>query len=418
MRNSTIDDLRQNLPAVGAAVRSVIIFIAVLSVPLSAAESLALSEPQTTSWLLALYGLSGLLTLALTLIYRQPLLLTGNLFVIFFVTRLADQLAYQEIIGAAIIAGAAVLLFGVLGLTDRLADWIPVPIVYGLLAGVMLTFVADIFNQMTDEPILVGSIFITYLLSRRFLGRQVPAIFPALIVGLAVAALVGQFGPPPQAMSLDLPTITLPVFSLSAVLTAAPIFVVLITLQANLPSVRYLQSQDYRPPNAVINTVSGIGTMLGSFLGPTGISLSLPATSLVAGPEAGERQIRHRAIYLTAGAAAVVGLLAGIAVALAGLVPTALLLTLAGLAVVDILGRALKRVAQGPLLLGPLFALVIAVSDITLLSFGSFFWALVIGIGISLLLEQDALREVSRKSEQASHSRKTAERSQKAEVPG
>jgi benzoate membrane transport protein len=356
--------------------------------------------------------------LGLTIVYRQPLLLTGNLFVIFFVTRLADQLAYPEIIGAAVIAGVVVLTLGVLGLTDRLTDWIPVPIVYGLLAGVVLTFVADIFTQMTNEPILVGSIFITYLLSRRFLGRRVPAIFPALIVGLAVAALTGQYGQAPQPMSLAAPTITLPVFSLSAVLTAAPIFVVLITIQANLPSVRYLQSQDYRPPGLVINALSGIGTLLGSFLGPTGISLSLPATSLVAGPEAGQHQIRHRAVYLTAGAAALIGLLAGVAVALAGIVPAALLLALAGLAVVDILGRALKRVTQGPLLLGPLFALVIAVSNISLLGFGSFFWALTIGIGISLLLEADALRELSQQAEETTESRKKGDRKEKIEVPG
>lgn len=125
----------------------------------------------------------------------------------------------------------------------------------------------------------------------------------------------------PTPLSLDVLEITLPLFSLSAVLAATPVFIILITLQANLPSVRFMQSQDYRPPDLVINTVSGIGTMLGSFLGPTGISLSLPVTSLVAGPEAGKHEIRHRAVYLAAGAALLVGLLAGTAAALADVIP-------------------------------------------------------------------------------------------------
>jgi hypothetical protein len=68
------------------------------------------------------------------------------------------------------------------------------------------------------------------------------------------------------------------------------------TLQANLPSLRFLDSQGYDPPETAVDIVSGLGTMLGSFLAPTGVSLSLPATSLVAGPGAADREIRHRAV--------------------------------------------------------------------------------------------------------------------------
>ena len=74
----TSDALRRNLPAVGAAVRSIIIFIAVLSIPLTAAQALAPSPTETSSWILALYGLPGLLTLFLALRYRQPLLVIGD----------------------------------------------------------------------------------------------------------------------------------------------------------------------------------------------------------------------------------------------------------------------------------------------------------------------------------------------------
>jgi predicted benzoate:H+ symporter BenE len=44
------------------------------------------------------------------------------------------------------------------------------------------------------------------------------------------------------------------------------------------------------------------------------------------------------------------------------------------------------------LLLGPLFAFAITLSEISILGFGSFFWALVIGTGVSLLLERDELQ--------------------------
>jgi benzoate membrane transport protein len=93
-------------------------------------------------------------------------------------------------------------------------------------------------------------------------------------------------------------------------------------------------------------------------------------------------------------AALIIGLLAGIAATLFNLIPPALLLTLAGLAVVNILANALQRVAQGPLRLGPLFAFAIALSDIDFLGFGNYFWSLVMGTVVSLLLEREELRKL------------------------
>jgi benzoate membrane transport protein len=338
------------------------------------------------------YGLAGLLGLLLTIRYRQPLLLTGNIFVLIFIASLGDRLGYPELLGASIVAGAGVVLLGALGLTGRLAAWIPAPIVLGLLAGAVMPFVSDISTLLGDAPALVGGTVGAYFSSRRVLGSRLPAILPALIAGLAIAALGGEFGQVPARLSLPLPTITNPVFSVHAI--ATPVLVILITLQSNLPSVVFLRNHDYHPPERVIDNVSGVGTLLGSLLGPTAVSLSLPATALVAGEEAGEHRLRHRAVYLASGAVLLIALLGGIAADLPAIIPLPLLLTLAGLAVVDLLASALQQITRGPLLLGPLFAFAIALSEISLRGFGPFFWALVIGIGISLLLERDGLRKL------------------------
>ncbi len=394
------DTSLRNLPTIGVSIRIIIIFITVLSIPLTAAKTLDLSLVETSSWILALYGLSALLSLVLTAAYHQPLLLTGNIFFVIFIIGLEGQLSYPELIGASILAGAVVTLVGILGLTKRLAAWIPVPIMFGLLAGAVLPFVSNIFKTVGDAPVVVVSTFLAYLVSRRILGTRLPAIFPALVTGLTVAAITGQFEQVPKQLSLAFPKLTLPVFSLPAIITATPVFFVLIILQGNLPSMRFLQSQDFHPPEFVISFVSGIGTMLGSFLGPIGISLSLPATSLVAGSEAGEHKIRHKSVYLVGGAALLIGILANLAVDLAVVIPFVLLLTLAGVAVVDVLGNALQRITEGPLLLGPLFAFVVAASEISFLGFGPFFWSPVIGTGISLLLERDELQKLRNRKDE------------------
>jgi benzoate membrane transport protein len=380
-------------PAITVSIRNYVIFVAVLSVPLAAAQELGLTEVQTTSWLLVIYGLSGILGLGLAIIFRQPLLMTGNLFALIFIASLGGNFSYPELIGSFIVAGAGVLIIGLLGLTGWISSWLPAPIVFGLLAGAIIPFVSRIFTFLGEAPILIGGTFLAYLLSRRFLETWVPAILPALLVGLGLTALTGQFGQLPSA-GVPIPELTWPVFSLPAIATVSPVLIVLIIFQANLPSLVFMRNQGYRPPERVVDIVSGLGTILGSLLGPIGASLSLPATSLVAGAEAGERQFRYRAAYLSGGGLVVIGLLAGFAAKVPELIPQALLFTLAGLAVIGVLIDALKKIVQGPLVLGPMFAFAISLSEISLFGFGPFFWAPVIGTGISLLLEWDAMRKL------------------------
>lgn len=390
--------LQRNLPILGASVRNIVIFITVLSIPLTSAQNMGLTETETSSWILALYGIPPLLNIILVLIYRQPLLLTGNLFLIIFINGLGDTIPFPQLVGAAMLAGAAVAAVGLLGVTKWMASWVPVPIMFGLLAGAVLPFLSDIFTRLGDTPWVVGGTLLVYLLSRRILREHVPPILPALLAGLGLAWVTGGFQPVAEPLILELPALTGPVFSLPVILTATPVFVVLITLQANLPALRFLQSQDYQPPERVIDIVSGLGMMVGSLLGPVGVSLSLPATSLAAGPEAGDHDIRHRTIYIVSVTALLVGIFAGAATALAGALPMALLLTLAGLSVVDVLMNAVTRFTEGPLRLGPLFAFAIALSDVSFLGFGNYFWSLVIGTGVSLLLEGEGFHALRQQS--------------------
>jgi benzoate membrane transport protein len=332
--------------------------------------------------------------LVLTIIYRQPLQATGNIFALIFIISLGRDFSYPEIIGAFMVTGFAVLLISLLGLTGRLATWLPAPVVFGLLAGAVMPFVTRIFTLLGDAPLLVGGTLLAYFLGARFLSTRLPPIVPAMIAGLALAAWTGQLGAPPGRLPLPLPDITPPIFTVQAIVTMVPVLVILITLQSNLPSIVFMKSQGFRPPGRVIDLVSGFGTILGSLLGPTGVSLSLPGTSLVAGPEAGERRIRHWSVYLSASSLVAIGLLGGIAADVPQIIPTILLLTLAGLAVVGVLTNALQQLMKGPLLLGPVFAFVIALSDISFLGFGPFFWSLVLGTAISWLLERDEMRSL------------------------
>jgi len=167
-------------------------------------------------------------------------------------------------------------------------------------------------------------------------------------------------------------------------------------VQANVPSVVYLRSQGYEPSPRTLDVVSGAGTVASSFLGPVAMSLSFLTSLVLAGPSAGAHDRRYRSTYLPFAAGIAIALLANLAADLAVLFPPAFLLAIAGLALLPALTSALREISAGPLVLGPLFAFAIALSDMQLFGLDSFFWSLVLGTLVSALVEREGWRQLAR----------------------
>jgi benzoate membrane transport protein len=395
-------ELRRSLPALVAGLTVTIVFLAVLSIVLTAAgpRGLGLSDRRTSGWIALLYGLPMIPSLVLTLRYRMPLLLTGNVFAIIFFVTLGDRVSFAELVGASMLAGAIVLATAIAGLTGQLARWIPAPIVQGLIAGAVMPFVVDVFSALRTSggqwrvALMVGAAVVGYLVGQRVLGTRLPPIVPAFLAGCLAGLLTGQLGEFPSTFSLPTFEVVRPAFSLAAIATVAPVLLALMTVQSNVPAVIYLRGQGYRPPERVINLVTGVGTLVGSLFGPVAVSLALPPVLVTAGPSAGDRSLRYRSIYPPVAAGLVIALFAAVAADLALLIPPVLLLAIAGLALVPALVAAIREISAGPLVLGPLFAFAIALSDMTILGLGRFFWSLVLGSAISLFLEREGWREL------------------------
>src|SRR5687768_11629752 len=101
-------ELRRTLPALVAAIPVAIVFFAVLGIVLTAAgpDGLGLTDSEASGWISVLYGLPTLLALVMTIRYRQPLLLTGNIFAIIFFVSLGDRISFPALAGASMLAGA------------------------------------------------------------------------------------------------------------------------------------------------------------------------------------------------------------------------------------------------------------------------------------------------------------------------
>lgn len=380
------------LVSIGAAIPMIILPLVILSIPVSVATRIGLSPQEFSSWILVLYGLPAVVGIVVSYRYQQPLLFTGNVFIMIFFASVGDHYSYTDFVGASILAGVIVAIASLLGMVDRLSRAIPPPVVLGLLAGAVLPYVVDIFSMLDEEPVMIGGTLAAYLLSVRFLGSRIPALLPALVAGVVLAAIEGKIGGIPG--SIPWPSIVLirPTGTVESIIALTPVLVMLLSVQANVPSIVFLRAQGYTPPERRLHTLSGVVSAVASLGGPTGVSLSLPATSLIAGPHAGAMRYRHRAVYISSAAVVVLALFSGIAANLTSILPLDLMLALAGLAIIGIFTSALREVVAGPLTLGPIFAFAISLSDISLLGFGPFFWGLVGGVGVSMLMERDALR--------------------------
>jgi benzoate membrane transport protein len=384
--------IRLSLTALNAAIPVLIFSVTRLSIVIAAGTAMGLTPAEMTAMIIALYAIPGLLGLILTTLYRQPLMLGWSTPGVIFLASLGNQVPYAEVLGAVAVAGGVVTILGLLGLTARLTKFIPSPIVFGVLAGLVLPFVVRLFNDFRDYPWLIGGVLVSFLIARRLLEPRIPALVVALVVGVIGAAISGGINVETMVWTLPSPSIMVPAFSVSAMITIVPVIVVLITLQGNMPSVVYLEAQKFRPSGRVIDAVSGIGTSIGSVLGPAPMSLASMIMPLLAGPSAGPHATRHWAVYVSSAGLVIIALLAPIAADLPTVLPVSLLLALAGLALLPTLGQALTAITSGPLRLGPLFAFVVAVSEMTLFGFGSVLWALIIGIAVSAWLETDGLR--------------------------
>jgi benzoate membrane transport protein len=384
--------LSRLVPPLTMALPVIIFAVAVLSFPLTLARLFAVSGAATTTWIAVLYGGPGVLSLLLTWWYRQPLLVAWSTLGAVAAATFVGHATFAELRGASLVAGCLILLLGAAGLSERIVRWVPAPIVMAMIAGAVLPYVVGMFTAAGTAPAVVGAAFLAYVLGRRLLPPRIPAVLPAVIVGVAAAGLTGLLNLSQLRWAAPVLHPAPPAFSWTVVVSFAPVLAVLMSTSANLASVVYIRSQRYPASLRAIDVVTGAAAVAGSFFGFTPFCMASFLAAPTAGPDAGDHDVRHWSVYFSSVGFLAIAALAGLAADLLRIVPLSILLALAGLALIGVLGSTLREALHGPLVLGPLFTFAVAASHLSYLGFGPLFWSLVIGTATSLVLERDHLR--------------------------
>lgn len=369
------------VPALVAGAVAVLVgFSSSVVLVFQAAAAFGATPAETASWVWAVALGSGATSLGLSLWYRKPVLTAWSTPGAVLLATAGVGVPLAEGIGAFVVCGVLMAAAGATGLFARLMDRIPVTLASGLLAGILAHFAFEAFAQAGGEVVLVGSMFAVYLAGRRWWPRwAVPGVLAA---GMAVAGARGQLHLGQVSWGLAHPVFTRPAFSLTATVgIALPLFVVTMASQ-NLPGVAAQRAAGYDIPVSPPVAVTGLATVVLAPFGGFAVNLAAITAAICMGPEAHEDPDRRWVASATAGSIYLgVALLGGAVVGLISAFPPALVLALAGLALLATIGSALTTALGDPASSeAALITFVVAASGLTLWRIGAPFWAVVAGL--------------------------------------
>lgn len=341
-----------------------------------------------SSWLWALCLGCGLTSIGLSWYYRAPILTAWSTPGAALLAGSLGGLSMGEAVGAFMFSAVLITLSGVTGLFARLMQRIPQALAAAMLAGVLLRFGLDLARAFAEQALLVGVLFVACLLGKRWLPRY--AILIVLLLGIALAAVLDLLHWQAFELAFATPQFTLPEFSVQALIgVGIPLFLVTMASQ-NLPGVAVLRTSGYQEvPVSPLIGWTGLGSLLLAPFGGFAINLAAITAAICAGPEAGHEPQRR---WMAAAAAGVcyllIGLFGATVASLFAAFPQALILAIAGLALLATLAGSLNiAMAEASQREPALITFLVTASGISFLGVGAAFWGLVAGALALLVLD-------------------------------
>ncbi|MDR3641306.1 MAG: benzoate/H(+) symporter BenE family transporter [Humidesulfovibrio sp.] len=380
---ASLTDLRRDFSLSAAVVGVIAVMVSFggpAAIIFQAAKLAGLTSGQLTSWIWAISIGSGLAGVALSLIYRAPIIIAWSTPGAALLAAGWAAYSYPEAIGAFLFAAAAITLCGATGLFGALMRRIPAAVVAAMLAGILFRFGVQVFTAMRATPLLVAPMLAAYLLMKRLAPRY--AIVVTLLTGLATAGALGLLDLSLVDASLARPELTTPVFSLGALIgLGVPLFLVTMTGQ-NATGLGVLRTAGYKTPGGPLVAATGFLSVLLAPFGSHGINLAAITAAICTGPEAHNDPDKRYVAGVVCGLAyLVVGLFGATLVGLFTALPSGLIAAISGLALFGALISGLTQaMADEARREAALVTFLITVSGVSLFGVGSAFWGLLGGV--------------------------------------
>jgi benzoate membrane transport protein len=330
-----------------------------VAIILSVGSRGGLSEAEIASWVFGVFFVNGLISILFCWLYREPLVFFWTIPGTVLVGPSLAHLSFAEVVGAFYLTGS-------------------------------LMFVLSITGWVRRDFVIAGPMAITWIVLSvaPALGRRMPPLIGALLVGVGAALIDGRFAAGTFA-GLDIiqPVIQAPAWSLAAAIELVVPLAITVLVVQNGQGIAVLRAVGHQPPVNAITAACGIGSVVSAVFGGVSSCLTGPTNAIVS--SSGENARHYTAGIFVGLLALVFGLLAPTFTRFLLDAPAAFVMTLAGLALLKILQAAFSTCFGDRFTLGALVAFLVTVADLPLFNIGAAFWGLVAGILVSRLLERD-----------------------------
>lgn len=345
-----------------------------------AAHVAGLSPELTASWVWSISIGVGVIGIILSWRYREPIITAWSTPAAAFLVVALASTPYEQAVGAYLISALAFILLGLSGYFEKVIRLIPSSIASGLLAGILLQFGISAFSGMTLEPVLAGTLIVSYLFLKRVTARY--AVVGILILGLMLLALQERVSFSDIELQFAVPVFTTPEFSWNSLLSIAlPLFLITLTGQY-MPGMLILRNDGFKTSANPIVALTGLGSLLMAPFGSHAFNIAAITAAICTGEEAHKEPSKRWVAGVAAGVFYVVVGLFGVTLAYVFMaLPGAFITTLAGLALLGTIGGSLTNaLSDSTTREAALITFLASASNIQLFGIGGAFWGLLIGL--------------------------------------
>lgn len=374
-----------------AAIAGVIALVATYSGPVlivvQAAQAGHLSHSLLSTWIWAVSIGAGLLGLWLSLRHRMPVIGAWSTPGVALLLTALARYPFSDVIGCYLVVAVIIAMLGLSGLFGKLIQHLPAHLLSAMIAGVLFEFCAGIFRSLQATPAVVLPVVLAYIAGRRLIPRYAVAL--ALLTGMIVALPGTNFTAQGLDLSVVRPELTLPTFSIEA-LVGLGLPLLLLALTQYATSIHILRHAGYEiSPKSVVGA-SGLMSIPLALFGNSGINPAAIVGAMCASPECHVNPQRRYISGVVCGVGYLcIGTFGASVIALFARLPDGLTSALAGLALLGTLVTSLSSaVAVEGHRESSVITFVVTVSGMTFFGLGSALWGLVAGIIFSLALSK------------------------------
>ena len=366
-------------------------FTSSIAIVFQAAQAFGATQEMLASWVWAISIGMGLTTAIPSLMIRKPVMVAWSTpgAAVLASAGLAGGFTMGQAVGAFMASAALIVLIGASGWFEALTKRIPLSIASALLAGVLARFgIAGFAAAQTALPLVLLMLF-TYLLGRRFMPLY--AVPLTLLFAILFVAGQGEFSNVVIPTGLTWPVYVAPEFTWSAMVSLAlPLFVVTMASQ-NMPGVAAIKAcgfgderangGDAGLPISRILTMTGVATLVFAPFGAFSLNLSAITAAMCMGPQSHPDKARRYTAAVCCGLIYIaLGLFGATIMAMLSAFPQALVVAIAGLALMATIGNglasALHKESDRE---AAMVTFLITLSGVVIGGVGSAFWGLLAG---------------------------------------